>query len=361
MYLKHKIYSYIFNCLSRFPLVENQISFILDSNNSFKGNLDYIYKEFQKRGDFQYNFFYKDKFSFKALKKLATSKYIFLNDNFFPIAFMNFKDDVKIIQLWHAPGAFKKFGASSSSNEQEIEMISKFSSKTSYLITTSDSIADYYADAFRIDKSKIKALGIPRMDFYFNNINKNQLRKKFNSKYPIAKDKKIILYAPTFRDDEEKNDIFNFLDLEEFNRELGEDYILAIRLHPKIKNFYRKNLENNSEFINCSDWENEQELLVLADILITDYSSIMIEYAALNKPIIFFTYDLDTYITKDRGFYYDFEKNVPGTIVKNTEQLIRTIKNKDFSEEKTKEFLSKQFNRIDGEASKRIVDFVLRE
>lgn len=103
-YLKHKVYGSIFNLFKIFPIKNDRISFIVDSNESFKGNLDYIKKEFEKRGNFEFVFFYKDKLSLSSFKKLATSKYVFLNDNFFPLAFMNFKDEAKVVQLWHAPG-----------------------------------------------------------------------------------------------------------------------------------------------------------------------------------------------------------------------------------------------------------------
>ena len=82
-YLKHKVYGHLFNLFKAFPVVNNRISFIIDSRESFKGNLDYIKKEFEKRGDFEFSFFYKDKLSLSSFKKLATSKYVFLNDNFF--------------------------------------------------------------------------------------------------------------------------------------------------------------------------------------------------------------------------------------------------------------------------------------
>lgn len=354
MYFKHKIYGKLFNLFTRFPINNKQVSFIIDSNESFKGNLDYIKKEFEKRGDFQFNFFYKDKLSFSNFKNLATSKYVFLNDNFFPLAFMNFKNDTKVIQLWHAPGAFKKFGASVDSESSE--MIKEISKNIDYLITSSDDIKKYYSEAFQIEESKIKSLGLPRADYYFEN---HDLRKDFDSSYPLAKNKKIVLYAPTFRDNPADNNVFNFLDLEKFNKKLGDEYVLALRLHPKIKKFFKGDIKANQNYIDCTDFKNEQELLLISDILITDYSSIMIEFSLLNKPIIFFTYDFDRYNSKDRGFYFDFKENVPGPIVYTTDELIATIKNNDFDKNKILNFRKTQFNSFDGKASKRIVDFVL--
>lgn len=358
-YLKHKIYGIIFKLFSHTHIENNRISFIIDSKQSFKGNLDYIKKEFEKRGNFDFHFFYKDKLSFNSFKKLASSKYIFLNDNFFPFAFMKFNQQNIIVQLWHAPGASKKFGGSVESENKE--MIYRLSKNINYLITTSQNIENQYAEAFQIEPNKIKPLGLPRMDYYFENHDLNRLKRDFCNKFNVSFNKKIILYAPTFRDEEKFNNVFNFLNLDKFNQILGDDYVLALRLHPKIKNFYSDDITSQNNFVNVSDWESEQELMLISDMLITDYSSIMIEYCVLNKPIIFFTYDLDSYLTNERGFYYDFEKTVPGPVVRTSDELINIIRDEDFDMSKISEFIKTQFDAIDGESSKRVVDFLLNE
>jgi CDP-ribitol ribitolphosphotransferase len=357
-YIKHKLYGSLFSLFKVFPVNENRISFIIDSNESFKGNMDYIKREFERRGNFEFNFFYKDRFSLGSFKKLATSKYVFLNDNFFPIAFMNFKSQTKVVQLWHAPGASKKFGGSVASKD-ELEMLSKISENTDYLIISSEKIEDYYAEAFQIDKSKIKPLGLPRLDYYFENHDVNKIKSDFFKKYGIDCNKKIILYAPTFRDEEEYNNVFNYLDLRKFNENLGAEYVLALRLHPKIRDFYGGNIESNEEYIDCSDYESEQELMMISDVLITDYSSIMIEFAIFDRPIVFFVYDLENYLSTERGFYYDFEKTVPGKLVYTSDELIEAIKNNDFDKDRLSDFVKTQFDEIDGQSSKRVVDFLL--
>lgn len=353
MYFKHKFFGFIFNIFSKISPKNNRISFISDSNESFKGNLDYIKAEFDRRGDFEFNNFYKDKFSLNKFYKLATSEYVFLDDNFFPMAFMNFNLKSKVIQLWHAPGAFKKFGASSG-DSNEIAMLKKISNNTDYLIISSDNIIEEYSEAFQIPKSKIRPLGLPRSDYFFKNHDLDKLRRDFNSKFPQAEGKKLILYAPTFR---EEGSFSNVLDFEKFNRELGDEYILLLRLHPK--KFSSEDFKSDSNYINCTDFKNPNELLLLSDILITDYSSIMIDFALLDKPIIFFTYDLDEYLARDRGFYFDFKKTVPGNIVYTSDELINVISDKDFKTDKIRPFLETQFNELDGQASKRVVDFIL--
>ena len=358
LYLKHRVYGILFKLFKSSDIKNNQISFVIDSDESFKGNLEYIKKEFEKRGNYEFHFFYKDRLSYDSFKKLSSSKYIFLNDNFFPLAFMNFSPENVIVQLWHAPGASKKFGGSVDIESRPI--LKKISNNTDWLIVTSDDIKKYYAEAFQISENKIKALGLPRMDYYFENHDSKELKNKFCKDYGISPDKKIILYAPTFRDEEKFNNVFNYFDLEKFNKELSEEYVLALRLHPKIKNFYKDDISSKGQYIDVSDFKNEQELMLLSDMLITDYSSIMIEYSILSRPIVFFTYDLDTYLSKERGFYYDFKKTVPGPIVYTSDELIDAIKNNDFDKSKISSFVNTQFNEINGQSSKHVVDYLLK-
>jgi len=357
LYLKHRVYGLIFKLFKYTHVEKNRVSFIIDSRESFKGNLDYIKKEFEKRGDFEFHFFYKDKLSFKSFKMLAGSRYIFLNDNFFPLAFMNFNAKNIIVQLWHAPGASKKFGGSVDIKSRDI--LRKISEKTDYLIVTSKNIIGYYGEAFQMSKTKIKPLGLPRMDYYFENHDLNKLKEDFCTRYDVSPDKKIILYAPTFRDEEKYNNVFDYLELNRFNEELGDEYVLALRLHPKIRNFYRDDISSEGKYVDVSSWESEQELMLISDILITDYSSIMIEYSALNKPTVFFTYDLDEYLANERGFYYDFKTTVPGPIVYTSDDLIDIIKNNKFDRSKISDFVKSQFDEIDGHSSERIVDYLL--
>ena len=358
-YLKHKVYGLIFGLFRHTKVEENRVSFIIDSRESFKGNLDYIKREFERRGDFEFHFFYKDKMSFKSFKMLAGSRYVFLNDNFFPLAFMKFSDESTIVQLWHAPGASKKFGASVDTESREI--LRKISQNTDCLIVTSKNIIDHYSEAFQMPKDKIKALGLPRMDYYFENHDLSKLKGDFCRKHGISQDKKIILYAPTFRDEEKYNNVLNYLDVDEFNRQLGDEYVLALRLHPKIRDFYEDDISSAGEYVDVSGHESEQELMLISDILITDYSSIMIEYSILNRPTVFFTYDLDEYLENERGFYYDFKSTVPGPIVYTSQELIDAIKNDDFDKGRLSQFVKTQFDEIDGHSSRRIVDYLLND
>ena len=99
--------------------------------------------------------------------------------------------------------------------------------------------------------------------------------------------------------------------------------------------------------------------MLISDMMITDYSSIMIEYAILNRPILFFTYDLEDYLANERGFYYDFKTTVPGPIAYSSDELIGIIHDDDFDMSRISDFVKTQLDVIDGKSSKRIVDFLL--
>lgn len=378
---KYKLFATFFNFFRRFSIKSNKISFIGLEEANINGNLGHIYLELNKQNNFNYNFIYRSEYSFSnttsistTLNKvidlarlfllksyhLATSHYIFLTDNFLPLAYMNIDQKTIVVQLWHAAGAFKKFGSSVADGELK-ELGIKISSKLDYVIVSSKNVAPFYKEAFGVDEEKVLALGIPRTDFYFKNNNveyiKN-LKSKFEGLYPQIKNKKIVLYAPTFRDDHSiDREIIKNFNIKMFNDELSDEYSLMIRLHPRINH---GNLLDNEKVINVTDYPDEKELLFLADILITDYSSIMIEYALLHKPIIFYPYDYEYYVKEDRGFYFNYLENVPGPIACTPQEIIRIIKEDSYDFDKIRKFVELEFDELDGKSSQRIINHIIK-
>lgn len=377
MNLKHKFFSKIFNFFEIFHFNKNFITFIIDEI-SFDSSLEYLKKELDKKGEFKYNFIHKDKYSlnnsittkeklFKIFDlliffliqpfKLAKSKYIFLDDNFFPIAYMNFDKNTSVIQLWHASGAFKKFGFDVTNDKNVQNLIELSSSKINYLTVTSKNLLEIYEKAFKVESEKILAFGNPKTDYYFdkiknNNKNIKRVRNKIENKYPEIKGKKIVLYAPTFRENKKKNeDILLNFDIDLFNSYLGDQFSLLFKSHPKFK------ISDFQHAINVSDYKYTNELLLISDILITDYSSIMIEYAIFSRPIIFYPFDFDYYINNERDFYFDY-KDVPGPIAKNTSDIINFIKKDNFDFKKIEDFIAMNYDYLDNNSSKRIVSYI---
>lgn len=381
MLIKHKIYGKIFNIFRKFPLKSNKVCFLTDKKHLFEANFNYIAKELDDRNNasngignedkFEYHYVPKDVISFKNMYNLATSKYVFLADNFFPIAFMNFHEDAIIIQLWHACGVFKKFGYDFVDDEHK-KLLLEIGERVNYLLVSSNNISEIYAYAFGMDVSKTLPFGCPKFDYYSEERmsleNINEIKSKYKSKYPEIGDKKIVLYAPTFRETSKYNNVFNYFDFKRFVDELGDEYILFIRLHPRMSHFSDTDFENilatacdNENIINVADIRDEEELLLVSDVLVTDYSSMMAEYALLHRPMVFFAYDLDNYIDNERDFYIDFKEDVPGKVVYNMDDLISVFKNEDFDLSRVDKYLNYQLEYIDDKSTIRLVDFLFNE
>ena len=200
-------------------------------------------------------------------------------------------------------------------------------------------------------------LGSARVDRFFKPTDKEALRQSFLDKYPQCKGKKIILYAPTFRDVPERDALLmeNF-DLKKFKQALGEEYVLLIRLHPQV---HSCDVCSDENIINMTGYNDVGTLVQVSDLLITDYSSICMDFAILNKPCLFYAFDLQEY-EDERSFFFDYEDYVPGTVAKTFDELLDCIKNKNFSTDKQEKFRAFNFDYLDDKSTKRIVDTIVK-
>lgn len=284
-----------------------------------------------------------------SIYHLLTAKYWFSDTGF--ASFLPKKKEQKNILLWHGTGAFKKFGFSILKHKEIKYNKNKY--KTVDLVTvSSENVIDFYQEAFGIEKEKIKNLGTPRADIFFKEDKKLKVKEKFFNKYPELKNKKIIMYAPTFRDNEEKriNLKLKISLMKEKLENLG--YILLLRLHP---GFETKTCEIDNIFsFDFTEYEQVSDLLIVSDILISDYSSIIFEFSIMKKPILFYSYDVEEYI-KDRGFYYNYYDFIPNKINYTTEEIINSIINKEWDLERIEEFARYFFNPFDGNSTERVL------
>lgn len=290
-------------------------------------------------------------FTFKAYL-LATSEYVFLNDNFMPMASLNFSKKAVIIQLWHAEGAFKKFGLSAPVTDDVRVREKKCSEKLTYVVCSSKNIAPFYAEAFGVDISKILPLGSARIDSLLAPTDVAALREEFDKAHPECKGKSLVLYAPTFRDSAEKDAaLAEKIDVAAFKREFPEKHLL-IKLHPQI---HSASVPEGASDVTACDIGM---LTLICDCVITDYSSVCMDFALLSKPCIFYAFDLDEY-EHERSFYFDYESGVPGVIAKDSASLIEAIKNPRGSENKLRSFREFNFDYIDCNNAERIYNAVI--
>ncbi|MFJ7848257.1 CDP-glycerol glycerophosphotransferase family protein [Peribacillus sp. NPDC097224] len=297
----------------------------------------------------------------RSIYHLATSKWIIMDNYFGFLSAVTFKKPVSRVQVWHAAGAVKKFGAKDPSivdrspraRKRFLSVYQQFD----YVTTGSDKMAGIYQESFQLPDSHIIRTGIPRTDFFFNESAKQDARRALLTKYPELENKKIILYAPTFRN-ADLNSGKVALDLDLLYRELQkENYAVLLKLHPAVTAEHDVMHQFPGFVYPVTGDFHVNELLVSTDLLITDYSSIPFEFSILQKPMIFFAYDLQEY-EEERGFWEDYESSMPGPIVTTTEELLEKVRTADYQLEKVEPFKQKWNQYSNGDSSRNLVDFL---
>lgn len=371
--LFYTLYAIMFSIFRIIPLKQNKIVFLSPHNENFNDSLGAVMEEVIRRDDFRVvpisgkdlkfdrSHFFKSlgniiRFFTVNAYHLATARFVFLNDNFMPLGKLHFSEKAVVTQLWHAEGAFKKFGLDIDQPDEVRALEKAGNSKLTYVVCSSEGVAPIYANAFGVSDYKVLPLGSARSDYFFKDINVERLRADFDRKYPQCKGKKLALYAPTFRDNsaDDSRIMANF-DAAAFNERFGEEYALLVRLHPQVHS------ETEIEgAVDMCDYENTLELMKLCDLLITDYSSICMDFAIQNKPVYFYAFDLERY-EKDRAFYFDYESYVPGPVAKDFQTLLNLL-NSNVSETyrlRRNDFNYANFGIPDGKAAERIVDKII--
>lgn len=336
-----------------------------DSREALGGNLEFLDTELRSRG-YKVTYFLKKSLNETKTKEekkelckmMAEAAYILLDD-FYPIIYaLPIRKETKVIQVWHAMGAFKTVGFSRIGKPGGPNPRSLSHKNYSATITSSDFIRENYAEAFGISLDKVYATGIPRTDVLFNEEYKKKTQKRLYEKYPQLKEKKVILFAPTFRGNGQKTAYYDFqwIDFERIREEFSEKYCFVVKMHPFVHNI-DEIPEDDNFYLNMTQERDINDLLLITDILITDYSSVIFEGALLDINTIFYVPDLDEYVAS-RDFYYPFEEYMFGKLAKTKEELVEAIRNPENIDEKRETFKKKFCSACDGKSTKRVVDML---
>ena len=237
-----------------------------------------------------------------------------------------------------------------------------------YLLSPSKFCSEKFTSAFNLTennpKCEILEEGYPRNDI-LSNYTEEDVEKVKRSLHIEGLNKKIILYAPTWRDNQHQSGLgYTYkadVDFDLLREKLGDEYIILFRAHYFVANTF--DFEKYKGFVfDVSNYENIGDLYIISDMLMTDYSSVFFDYAILKRPIIFYMYDLEAYRDDIRGFYIDLEE-LPGDIVQTEDEVASSIlkaSKGDFYDERYKRFNDK-FNYLDdGNVSKRIIEKVIK-
>lgn len=282
------------------------------------------------------------------------------------------KDSQFYIQTWH--GTCLKRLAHDIETKEEITFyrsgISKEEMTRSYdvdverydcIISPNQFTSDKYESAFKVPTTKIREFGYPRND-YLVNITTEET-EGLKAKYNIPSDKSVILYSPTWRDNHfnEKGYVFNLeCDFKKWKEQLGDKYVVLFKPHYLISNKFSN--EGLEDFLYCIDESVDiNELYVISDLLITDYSSVFFDYTILDRPVLFYMYDLENYKDNLRGFYLDIYSELPGPIIEDENTLLETIRSGEFYNNETMATFRNRFHSLEnGLASKTVIEQIIK-
>jgi CDP-glycerol glycerophosphotransferase (TagB/SpsB family) len=377
-----RLYKFAFILVGKLPAKKNLVVFESFLGKQYSCNPRAIY-EYMKKKHPEYDMYwsidprhsniFSDKglntlprFSIPWLFKMARAKY-WVSNSRLPLWIPKPAHTV-YLQTWHGT-PLKRLAADmdevhmpGTDTEKYKRNFLNESSRWDYLISPNRYSSEIFERAFGFNKKMIES-GYPRND-YLHNHNNAETIVEIKSRLNLPKDKQVILYAPTWRDNEFYSVgkyKFNLkLDLDKMQKELGNDYIILLRMHYLIAE--NLDLTDYSGFAyDVSHHTDISELYVISDLLITDYSSVFFDYANLKRPMIFYVYDIDNYRDTLRGFYFDFEKQAPGPLVKTTEEVIIQIRDKESLIQSNFEDFYKKFCYLEsGHSSKRVVEKVFQ-
>lgn len=292
----------------------------------------------------------------KAKWLLLTSKVIVTDDYLKYLRMVHLRKGQSVVQIWHACGAFKRFGLDAPSKLSKEEEIATHAQYTDVCVS-SESVRRFYAEAFGVDMDVVKAIGTPRTDMLLDKRIQQEEKERIYSKHPVLKNKKVYLYLPTFRENDGTVSEFDpKIDWVKLNDELGEDEIFVVSRHPVMKNAFF----GGEYFSRVRDLTAEptSEILSIADVVITDYSSIIFDASLLGVSLVFYCPDYETY---ERSFYLDYENELPGEIVKKQDDLLSAVRSSLKNEKhhlEVQKFCEKEMSACDGHSTERVIELI---
>ncbi|MCD7737334.1 MAG: CDP-glycerol glycerophosphotransferase family protein [Lachnospiraceae bacterium] len=345
-------------------LVPERISFISARRTELSGNFAFVYNKIAQddRLDIQMYLTKKDLYHMSGaeisrLALLCATSRVLVLDEYTPfVHYIAIGPDTRVVQLWHACGAFKTFGFSRLGKPKAPSQKTALHRNYDYVTVSTGNVRMCHSEGFGVPTANVVPTGIPRTDIFFDRDYRTRTRRRLYEKYPLLQGRRVILFAPTFRghdrDDAyypmERFQVGSFMDA------VGEEYVLLIKHHPFVRAVHPVPEAYRERVLDLSAETELNDLLFLADLIITDYSSLVFEASLLDIPMLFYTFDLEEYIS-ERDFYFDFESFVPGQFFYTQEELERAVVNRDFAVDRLGAFKKRFFDDFDGHSTDRVV------
>jgi CDP-glycerol glycerophosphotransferase len=374
---------FYYNFFTKKPVLEDTVLFESFFGKSYSDSPKYIYEYLREHYPNKYRFVWSvdskkvkvpygakrvRRYSIAYMYYLARAKYQVFNVRQ-PLGYRK-NEDAVFLECWHGTPLKRLVFDQEEVCGADPRYKSRFHKDVvnwDYLISPNPFSTEKFQSAFRATKEQIVTCGYPRNDILYTRNTPEEIAK-IKRKLGLPEDKKVILYAPTWRDDDyQDHGKYNFklrLDLDEMRKRLSDEYVIVLRMHYYIASNMDISAYEGFAF-DESSYNDITELYLISDLLITDYSSVFFDYGNLKRPVLFFTYDLEKYRDMLRGFYLDIEKDVPGPLLYTSDEVIDAIAQIDRISEQYKERYDTFYERFcsvdDGHASERICTLVFGE
>lgn len=368
--LQNGIANIIKDVIKKLPVKSKWVLFESHMGKQYSDSPKYIYQELlnsNKNYKFIWSFEDPDTVDIPGpaikVKRHSLKHYYYLNrskywvDNQGMAKLAPKKKSQVYIQTWHGT-PLKRMGYDQKvrPNDEALAVLKKQTNAWNYFLSPNDYSTEIFKRAFRFN-GEILEYGYPRNDLLINKPEK--IAQKVMDNLNLPSGKRVIMFAPTFRDWDSNSYQNTLRDIRLLSEAINDDSIILLRLHYLLSDkLTQKDLPDN--VINASSYQDIQELYLISDILITDYSSVMFDYALLKRPIILYCYDLDEYVTR-RGTYFDLNEVSPGPVCKTLDEVILFLNNPDRLAEynlKLENFSYEFGNKEDGQAAKHVVEKV---
>ena len=350
----------------------NTILFMSETRDDLEGNLKALSDRMIERGlDKEYKLTYSfnkllngslsPKYFLKAIRKIAKADYIFIDDYSPTFGVIKLKN-TKLIQVWHAGVGFKSVGYSRFGKEGSPHPIIASHRNYDYATVASENLISTYQEVFGLRKEHFLVPGMLRLDGYLDKDEIESTKNKIYELYPSIKEKKVILFAPTYRGMGQREAYYDYdkIDFDELYKLCKkENYVVLFKVHPFIDEKVPIKKEYKDLFIDVKDYKDINELFYVTDILITDYSSAIYEYSLFEKPIIFFDYDKDKYQVI-RGVHNNLNDS-PGDVCVTFDEVLNLLKNKNFNINKVKEYKKKNILIQDELACDKLIKMIFNK
>lgn len=290
-----------------------------------------------------------------VIRRIADARLVFVDESSNVLAALPIRPETKLIQTWHACGAFKRWGCALPDGEEAEEYYGRYD-----LVTVSaPEVVPKYRESMNQPEGVVVPTGVSRTDRFFSRTYRRRAVERVRRALPQTDGRKIVLFAPTFRGNVARAESPELPDVIRMARSLEPDCVMLYQSHPAVREPVAVPAGAENFFFPVSGLSTE-DLLCAADLVITDYSSLIFEYSLLDRPMAFYAYDLEEYAV-GRGFYYPYEKFVPGPVCRTTDELAAAVRrglSGDWDREKMAAFREKFMSACDGHSTRRIMRYI---